>query len=405
MSSLTNNAFEAGRVYKSTGAIPVNLLRSPIYHAWERSHLQGSNPYALQAEKLSIIDTERLVGQNSSLINAARPYFRILSQAAGSERHAVMLGDRNAVLLDVVGDEQTVHGPEPFPLPGSLLSESVAGANGIGTPLAAADYVEIVAAEHFIEGFHPFTCQGIPLRNDKQEIIGVFSISMRRPDAGQRLKEILKCASHGIEAEFIIAKLEQDVRRILTSHPDNYQPIEELRQDIIQVHQAARLKMEVGSRMVASNRVDYAMQILKQADNSIQTFRRRAEVWRSLASLEVGTIQPVCLTESIRDLVDLLSTEASIRKLEVITFWEEEPIQVLADSRSLLRQLLRYFLQIFEVAGRGGSVKVVVSVLNSEFVQVSFIPNDGLNLDQLESVQYTFSLPIANRNVWIETLQ
>ncbi|MBD2194607.1 MULTISPECIES: GAF domain-containing protein [Calothrix] len=396
MSSLTNNAFEAGRIYKSTGAIPVNLLRSPIYHAWERSHLQGSNPYALQAEKLSIIDTERLVGQNSALIKAARPYFRILSQAAGSERHAVMLGDRNAIVLDVVGDEQTVHGPEPFPGPGSLLSESVAGANGIGTSLAAADYIEIVAAEHFIEGFHSFTCQGIPLRNDKQEIIGVFSISLRRADAGQRLKEILKCASHGIEAEFVVAKLEQDVRRILTAHHEDYQPIEELRQDIIQAHQAARLKMEIGSRMVANNRLDYAMQILQQADNSIQIFRRRAEVWQSLASLELGTVQPMCLTDSIRDLVDLLSTEISIRKLEVITYWQEEPIHVLADSRSLLRQLFRYFLQIFEIVGKAGRVKVVVNILDSGFVQVSFIPNDRLNLDQLESGKYTFSLPLAN---------
>jgi sigma-54 dependent transcriptional regulator, acetoin dehydrogenase operon transcriptional activator AcoR len=399
MSSVTRNAFEAGRVYKSTGAIPVNLLRSPIYHAWERSHFQGSNPYALQAEKLSSLDTERLVEQHSSLINAARPYFRILSQAAGSERHAVMLSDRNAVLLDVVGDEQTVHGPEPFPGAGSLLSEGVAGANGIGTPLAAADYVEIVAAEHFIEGFHAFTCQGIPLRNDKQEIIGVFSISLRRPDAGQRLKEILRCATNGIEAEFVIARIEQDVRRILNAHPEDYQPLEELRQDIIQAHQAARLKLEVGSRMVASNRLDYAMQILRQADNSIQIFRRRAEVWRSLASFEIGIAQPVSLTDSIRDLVDLLSTEASIRKLEVVTFWEQEPIKVVADSRSLLRKLFRYFLQAFESVGRGGRVEVVVYMLDSEVVQVSFIPNSGLNLDQSKPAQYTFSLPIANKNL------
>ncbi|BAY25909.1 GAF domain-containing protein [Calothrix sp. NIES-2100] len=399
MSSVTRNAVEAGRVYKSTGAIPVNLLRSPIYHAWERSHLQGSNPYALQAEKLSSLDTERLVEQHSSLINATRTYSRILSQAAGSDRHAVMLSDRNAVVLDVVGDEQTVHGPEPFPGPGSLLSEGVAGANGIGTPLAAADYVEIVAAEHFIEGFHPFTCQGIPLRNDKQEIIGVFSISLRRPDAGQRLKEILKCATNGIEAEFVIAKIEQDVRRILNAHPEDYQPLEELRQDIIQAHQAARLKLEVGSRMVASNRLDYAMQILRQADKSIQIFRRRAEVWQSLASFEIGTVQPVSLTDSIRDLVDLLSTEASIRKLEVVTFWEQEPIKVVADSRSLLRKLFRYFLLAFESAGKGGRVEVLVYMLDSESVQVSFIPNSGLNLDQSELTQYTFSLPIANKNL------
>jgi transcriptional regulator of acetoin/glycerol metabolism len=211
MSPLDIDALEAGRVYKSTGAIPVNMLRSTVYRAWERSHLQGANPRALQAEILSSLETERLVEQHSDLIDAVRPYFRILSQAVGNQRHAVMLGDRQGILLDAIGDEQTINGPEPFPKPGSLLSEAVAGANGIGTTLAEADYVEIIAAEHFIEGFHPFTCQGIPIRNEKQEIVGVLSISSRQPDAGKRLKEILLCASRAVEAEFIIANLEKDI--------------------------------------------------------------------------------------------------------------------------------------------------------------------------------------------------
>jgi hypothetical protein len=72
MSSLYSDGFGAGRVYKFTGAIPMNLLRSPIYQAWERSHLQGANPCALQAEKLSSLDAERFVEQDSHLINAVQ---------------------------------------------------------------------------------------------------------------------------------------------------------------------------------------------------------------------------------------------------------------------------------------------------------------------------------------------
>lgn len=79
---LENDRLEAGRVYKSTGALPKNILRSTVYRAWERSHLQGANPHALQAEKLSRLETERLVEQQSYLLNVVRPYFQILSQAA-----------------------------------------------------------------------------------------------------------------------------------------------------------------------------------------------------------------------------------------------------------------------------------------------------------------------------------
>jgi len=395
MSPSEIDVLEARRIYKSTGAIPAQMLRSTIYRAWERSHLQGANSQALQAEKLSGLATERLIQQKQTLIQVATPYIRMLSQAAGTDRHAVMLGDQNAIVLDVVGDKQTVQGPEPFPGPGSLLSEAVGGANGIGTPLAEADYVEIISAEHFIDGFHPFTCQGIPLRDDKQEIIGVLSISLRRADARQRLKEILLCASGGVEAELLIANLEKDVRRVLESHPNEYQPLEELRQDIIQAHQAARLKLEVVSRMVAVNRLDYAIQLLRQAEQSIQIFRRRAEIWRNLASFEIGTLQPVSLTDNISNLVDLLSTEVAIRQVEVVTDWYE-PISVVADPRSLLRQLLHYFLQAFDHAGKGGIVKVEVhKIPNSELAQLSFIVIPVFNISQSAPTSQVFYLPIT----------
>jgi sigma-54 dependent transcriptional regulator, acetoin dehydrogenase operon transcriptional activator AcoR len=393
MSFPVTDVLEAGRIYRSIGKIPIDLLRVEVYRAWERSHLQGANPHALQAEKLSVLDTERLVESNTYLINAARPYFRILSQAVGREGHAVMLSNHHAILLDVVGDEQTIHGTEGFPVPGTLLSEAVAGANGIGTPLAEENYTEIVAAEHFIEGFHPFSCQGTPLRNDQGEIVGVLSISARSPDVRQRLKEILICASHGIEAEFLVAKLEKDVRHVLESHADDYQPLENLLQDIIQAHQATRLQLEIVSRMVVANRIDYAMQLLQQAEKSIQLFRRRATVWRKLASLERDVPQPLLLTDVICNLVDLLSTEAAIRKVEVVLCLTE-PIIVVADLNNLLRKLLCYFLQAFEMANQGGTVAVEVNKIpNSELVEVSFKPIPVFNIYQLDIAPCTFTIP------------
>lgn len=269
------------------------------------------------------------------------------------------------------------------------------GANGIGTPLVEADYVEIISAEHFIEGFHPFTCQGIPLRNDKQGIIGVLSISMRRADAGQRMKEILLCASHGVEADLLIANLEKDIRRVLESNPDEYQPLEDLRQDIIQAHQAARLKLEVVSRMMALNRLDYAVQLLRQAEQSIQLFRRRAEIWRNLASNEIDRLQPVSITDKISDLIDILSTEAGIRQIEIITDWYEA-IAVVAEPKSLLRHLLRYFLQAFDRAGKGGIVNVAVrEISNCDLVQVSFTTTSVVNFSSPTPNSQIFYLPIT----------
>lgn len=370
--SIKNNAWEAGRLYRSKQAIAADLLRPQVYRAWERSHWQGANPRAMKAEQLSSQETERLVEKNQTLMNAARPYFRMLSQAAGQEHHAVMLSDHNAILLGVLGDEQTINGPEPFPSAGSLLSEGVAGANGIGTPLAEAGYAEISATEHFIEGFHPFTCQGIPLHNEKREITGVLSISVRRPEVGQRLKEILLCASHGVEADLMIANLEQDIRNVLTARPDEYQPLEKLKQDIIQSHQAARLKLEMSSRILRS-RLDDALQLVQQAERSIELFRRRANLWHDLASSEMGIVQPICITDKLNNLIDLLNTEIAIRKIEVVIGWDE-PIHVFADDKGLIRKLLRCFLQAFEQTKEGDCITVKVEKLPTDgLVQVIFL--------------------------------
>jgi transcriptional regulator of acetoin/glycerol metabolism len=191
----------------------------------------------------------------------------------------------------------------------------------------------------------------------------------------------------------LVANLEKDVRHVLESHADDYQPLENLRQDIIQAHQATRLQLEIVSRMVVVNRIDYAMQLLQQAEKSIQLFRRRAIFWRKLASLERDVPQPLSLTDVICNLVDLLSTEAAIRKVEVVLCLTE-PIIVVADLNNLLRKLLRYFLQAFEIANQGGTVAVEVNKIpNSELVEVSFTPIPVFNIYQLDIAPCTFTIP------------
>lgn len=397
MNLLTREALEAGRIYKSTGAIPTTLLRQEIYRAWERSHLQGANPRALQAEKLSALDIERLLEQQNYLIKAVRPYATIISQAAGREHHAVMLSDHKAIVLDLVGDKQTVQA-ESFPKAGALLSESVAGANGIGTPLAQESYVEIVASEHFIEGFQGFTCQGIPMRNSKGEILGVLSISLQSPDASFRLKELLLCACAGVEAELILANLEANLRQVLLSHPDDYEVLEKLRQDIVQAHYTARLRMDLSSRMVAANRIDYAKQILQQAEQSIDLFRRRAKFWQELASPDIGSVQSLSLIESIRNLVELLSTEAAIRKVEVIPPPLDDIIKINVQEKNFLRHLLRYFLVAFENAGEGGTVQIKIErKAKNTLAQVNFLIIPANNQLSLKPSFYKITLPIQQK--------
>lgn len=242
-------ATEASRLYLSTGRISVEL-RPTIRRAWTRSHEAGANSRRMRAEILGAPDVDRLLDTEADVVEAARPYLRLLSEAAGADRHAAMLGDARGFVLDVVGDEQSVNGPESVPGPGSLLAEGMSGANGIGTPLAEGGYVDIVGAEHFIVGFHPFTCQGTPTGPD-QEVAAVISTSVRSPAASERLRHILFCAAHGIEADLLAARLQADISVYLNAPVEDVQALRRLHQDVVQAHNAGRLGLQVAAQLAS----------------------------------------------------------------------------------------------------------------------------------------------------------
>ncbi|WP_437965167.1 GAF domain-containing protein [Sorangium sp. So ce260] len=351
-------ALEAGRLYRSVGALDEEQLRPHVLRAWARSHGGGADPSRPRAEGLSSLDTERLRDRHGGLLRAAEPYMRALSRASGDERHAVMLGDARAIVLDVRGDKQSIHGPERVPGPGALLEESACGANGVGTALAEGGYVELVGPEHFIQGFHAFTCQGIPFRDGKGEVAGVLSVSVRRPEVGRGFREILLCAAHAIEMELLAERLEQDMERVLAARDVPTEELKRLLQDILQVQAAARLRIEIAADQLARNLLTHTRDLIQLAATVLCRFRRRAALWRALALDETVAPRPVALDATVRDIAELLEVESAVRDV-TMTIQEIEPVVVEADPHTLARALFRVLLGAIKAA-RGGVVHLAL---------------------------------------------
>ncbi|KYG07728.1 hypothetical protein BE21_27750 [Sorangium cellulosum] len=352
------DALEAGRLYRSIGALREEPLRPHVLRAWERSHGGGADPRRPQAEGLSPLDTERLRERHRGLLQAAEPYMYALSRASGDEHHAVMLGDAQAIVLDVRGDEYSVHGPERVPGPGALLEESACGANGIGSALAEAGYIELVGPEHFIQGFHAFTCQGIPLRGEEGAVAGVLSVSVKRPEVSRRLREILLCAAHAIEMELLAGRLERDMERVLAARDVPMEELKRLLQDILQVQAAARLRIEIAADQLARNLLTHTRDLIQLAATVLHRFRRRAALWRALALDEALAPRPVALDAMVRDIAELLEVESAV--CDVTTTCQEiEPVVVEADPHTLVRVLFRVLLGAIKAA-RGGAVHLAL---------------------------------------------
>lgn len=357
---LVSDPHEAWRRYVSTGALEPRLLRPAVLHAWERAHEGGADPSRPRAETLSADDTLRLRGREERLISAAEPYMRALSRAAGDERHAAMLGNADAIVLDVIGHPESVKGPEAVPGPGSLLSEGACGSNGIGTPLADGGYAELVGAEHFISGFHPFTCQGVPLRAPGGDVAGVLSVSVRRVQAGRRLKQLLECAVRGIEAELLMHQVAHEMDGLLRTRPEDAAQLERVRQDVAQAMTVGRLRLDAAARQARGEDIRAHVEMLWRAQQVFESFVRRAEYWRDVADeTAVGPFEPVRLTDEVRLLVELLGTDAATRGAELHVAASDDP-EWTVDRRSLRRALFRAVQAALDATPAGGQVDVRV---------------------------------------------
>lgn len=351
---------EVWRHYVTTKSIPHDVLREPIYRAWRRCDQVGASPFVMQARELRAYHARALFQRESNLIEAARPYMQALSNAAGDERHAAMLGDRDAIVIDVLGDNESVHGAQRVPGPGALLSEQQAGSNGIGSPLAEGGYIELVGPEHFIEGFHPFTCQGLPLKGPNGETAGVLSTSVRRVEASHRIREILYCAARGIESELIRRQLATELRNLLAEATDA-SLLDRLQQDIVQMQGAARLRLERAIRLARATRPTEVSQQVEAANDLITRFQRQSQLWREIASPNAEAPAFHDLERHVREMSALLATEAAMHGLD-IEIRCATPVQVHADRFDLQRTLFRAFLRSFESSSPKATLPVEVVV-------------------------------------------
>jgi sigma-54 dependent transcriptional regulator, acetoin dehydrogenase operon transcriptional activator AcoR len=382
-------AREAARLYRSTGALPGTLLRPEIQRAWERSHTLHADPRRVRPEALDARAGAQRIAHEAPLVAAAAPYLRALSQASGRHLHAAVLGDARAVVLAVVGDPESV---SEQPAPGALFDEASAGANGVGTPLAEGDYVEIVGPEHFAEALHAMTCQGIPLRDGTGSVVGVLATSVRRPEVSLRLREMLRCAAHGIEAELLHASLEARLAEVLAAPDPARGVLERLHRDLLSKYVSARTRVELASEQLGRGLTVSAGDVLALALRALSAYRREAAFWRALASpAEAQPSGAVPLDEAVRDLAVLLDGEAAALDCE-IQLREIAPATVRADAVSLRSALLGSFLSAL-AQGRGGAVLVDVRRERAQGV-VSLSPQPGPAVRRGAPAPFTLRAPL-----------
>lgn len=354
--------FDAWHRLAEMGEVWGANLRAHVRRAWWRSRRSGCCPRSLRMQRLATPEAVRLRDREHALSEAARPYVVALSRAVGALPHAVVLCDRHGRTIDALspepsepGEPSDAHAPEHTPGPGALLAEAAAGANGIGTCLVEGRYAELVGPEHLLAAFHPFSSQGIPIRVDGR-VVGALGLWAQGLDQPGALRGMMAGAARGIEVALVGRRLADMVQR-LTPATEEHGYLEALRQDVVQLQAAARLRLEMAAEICGMG--GDADALLAGSERLIRCFHERASLWRDLVGEEEGAPRTVWLHDHLSRFLALLGTEAQTRGITV----ERGPMaSVLArvNPRALSRALLRLFLHAFDVAAEGGRVHVTL---------------------------------------------
>jgi transcriptional regulator with XRE-family HTH domain len=156
-------------------------VRARIVNSWNRCVAAGVD----SAQKIAPLTITRdaqlaeLREENERLMRAARGVVAYLTAELADSGYAVVLVDRKGCILELTGEADVRRSLERRTfLPGGLWSEAAAGTNAIGTALADGRPFQLLAGEHFCDGWQDFSCSAAPIRDPRSfEIVGLIDIT------------------------------------------------------------------------------------------------------------------------------------------------------------------------------------------------------------------------------------
>src|SRR2546429_4670232 len=167
--------------FLTTGSLATHAPRSLILQSWQRCHAMNVNP-SRRFAPLAIARESQLYQvreANELLIRATHSVMGRLTDFLADSGYVIVLSDAKGCLLDVLGDVGIRRRLARIDfVPGGNWSEVAAGTNAIGTALADRHVVQLMAAEHYCDGWQDLTCTAAPIRHPfTGEVMGVLDVT------------------------------------------------------------------------------------------------------------------------------------------------------------------------------------------------------------------------------------
>ncbi|MEW8330758.1 MAG: sigma-54-dependent Fis family transcriptional regulator [Candidatus Thiodiazotropha sp.] len=145
-------------------------------------------------------DLRERLNRYERMLDIARVEMTDLYQQLAGSGHAIMLTDKDGILLNFIGDPQFTDAAAHAGMQlGAVWSESVQGTNGMGTCLVEQKPLVIHKQSHFFSRNASLTCSAAPIFDPHGEILAVLDASSESKMAQQHTMVLLNMSAQVIE--------------------------------------------------------------------------------------------------------------------------------------------------------------------------------------------------------------
>lgn len=187
-------------------------VRPEIASSWRRAELFGVDRASLGPLHTAEVD------HSSRLMVAAEPVLCDLAERLAERPFALMLADRDCRIVHQWTGQRSLRTEltDNGITIGSVLDESAAGTNALGTPFELGRGMAINGVEHYLHALQRFSCYGQPIRHPlTRRVEGILDITMAGSAASPLFGPLLAGAAQEIEARIVEGARAADRRLFL----------------------------------------------------------------------------------------------------------------------------------------------------------------------------------------------
>lgn len=221
-------------LFVSEGVLNKNGLRDIISKSWERSKLYGIDPFKDNFSiELTQNDLKNKYKEFLPLLETAKPLMQTLYNLIQNSDFMIRLTDRDGYVLKHIGEDSLIQQHKFLLLQdGYNIKEEVIGTNAIGLSLVSGEPIQVVGGEHYLHKYHNWTSSACPIKDEKNKILGVLSITGNCEFVHPHTLGMVVAAAKAIEKEM---KLEYYNKKLKIVNEQFYQITESISEGIIRI--------------------------------------------------------------------------------------------------------------------------------------------------------------------------